>query len=192
MKHIPNILSFIRLLCVPVFILLFFNGYTWAAAGVFVFASATDVLDGWLARRFNWITSLGKVLDPIADKLNQITVLLCITIRAYMTEAPTFPIVLTVFIILLVKEFLMIAGGLLIIRKKKFVVYALWYGKLATVLFFAVTLTLMLAPESFVLSLILCILLVAAILFALVMYYIKVFRKQFTHSTPEKESDSCK
>ena len=189
MKHIPNILSFIRLLCVPAFVLLFFNGYVWAACGVFVFASVTDVLDGWLARRFNWITNLGKVLDPVADKLNQITVLLCITIKAGMTDAPTFPIVLTVFIILLLKEFLMIAGGWLLLRKKKIVVYALWYGKLATVLFFAVTLTLMLAPESFVLSLVLCILLVAAILLALVMYYIKFFRNQFVrHSDPEKEN----
>ena len=193
MKHIPNILSAIRILCVPAFILLFFNGYVWAACGVFVFASGTDVLDGWLARRFNWITELGKVLDPIADKLNQITVLLCITIRAYQTDAPTFPIVLTVFIILILKEFLMIAGGWLLLRKKKIVVYALWYGKLATVLFFAVTLTLMLAPESFLLSLILCILLVAAILLALVMYYFKFFRNQFgPHSRSEKENETCK
>ncbi|MBP5231564.1 MAG: CDP-alcohol phosphatidyltransferase family protein [Clostridia bacterium] len=188
MRHIPNILSFIRLLCVPAFILLFFNDHVWAACGIFVFASATDVLDGWLARRFQWITKLAKLLDPIADKANQITVLVCITIRAKMTGAPTYPVVLTVLIILLVKEFLMIAGGWLLLRKK-IVVYALWYGKLATVLFFAVTLTLMLAPESLPLSLILCILLIAAILFALVMYYIKFFRTQFVRRPdPEKEN----
>ena len=191
MRHIPNILSFIRILCVPAFVLLYFNDYVWAACGVFLFASATDVVDGWLARRFNWITSLGKLLDPIADKLNQITVLLCITIRAYQKGASTFPIVLTVFIILILKEILMIGGGWLMLRKKKVTVYALWYGKLATVLFFAVTMTLMLAPESFVLSLVLCILLIAAILFALIMYYIKFFRPYFRRGQtqePPKET----
>lgn len=179
MKHIPNILSSIRLCCVPLFIYLFFNDMVWWAAAVFVFASATDVLDGWLARRFNWITSVGKFLDPLADKLNQITVLLCITIQAGLRNSPTFAIVLIVLIILVLKEAAMLFGGLYIIKKKKTVAGALWYGKFATVTFFAITLTLMLAPDNFILSLILCILLLAAILFALVMYYIKVFRGQF-------------
>lgn len=76
---VPNILTYIRLLCVPVFIGMMIaycvdksaTEYLWAAFGLFVFASATDIADGYIARRFNLISDIGKVLDPVADKLLQ-------------------------------------------------------------------------------------------------------------------------
>ena len=79
---VPNILTYIRLLCVPVFFALMVmfcidpaadmaKTYVWAAFGVFVFAEVTDVVDGFVARHFNLITDLGKVIDPVADKLCQ-------------------------------------------------------------------------------------------------------------------------
>ncbi len=79
---IPNILTYIRLLCVPVFFVLMVmfcidpsataaKSYVWAAFGVFVFAEVTDVVDGFIARRFNMVSDLGKVIDPVADKLCQ-------------------------------------------------------------------------------------------------------------------------
>lgn len=79
---IPNILTYIRLLCVPVFFvpMVMFcidpsaaaaKSYVWAAFGVFVFAEVTDVVDGFIARRFNMVSDLGKVIDPVADKLCQ-------------------------------------------------------------------------------------------------------------------------
>lgn len=76
---IPNILTYIRLLCVPVFIGVMIayaldktaTAYLWAGFGLFVFASATDIVDGYIARRFNMISDIGKVLDPVADKLLQ-------------------------------------------------------------------------------------------------------------------------
>lgn len=76
---IPNILTYIRLLCVPVFIGVMIaycidktaTAYLWAGFGLFVFASATDIADGYIARRFNLISDIGKVLDPVADKLLQ-------------------------------------------------------------------------------------------------------------------------
>ncbi len=76
---IPNILTYIRLLCVPVFIGMMIaycvdksaTAYLWTAFGLFVFASATDIADGYIARRFNLISDIGKVLDPVADKLLQ-------------------------------------------------------------------------------------------------------------------------
>lgn len=76
---VPNILTYIRLVCVPVFIGMMIaycvdntaTQYLWAAFGLFVFASATDVADGYIARRFNLISDIGKVLDPVADKLLQ-------------------------------------------------------------------------------------------------------------------------
>lgn len=79
---IPNVLTYIRLLCVPVFFVLMVmfcidpsaaaaKSYVWAAFGVFVFAEVTDVVDGFIARRFNMVSDLGKVIDPVADKLCQ-------------------------------------------------------------------------------------------------------------------------
>ena len=79
---IPNILTYVRLLCVPVFFVLMVlfmfdpegesaKAYIWSAAGVFIFAEATDIVDGFVARHFNMITDLGKVIDPVADKLCQ-------------------------------------------------------------------------------------------------------------------------
>ena len=76
---VPNILTYIRLICVPIFIGVMIaycidktaTQYLWAAFGLFVFASATDIADGYIARRFNLISDIGKVLDPVADKLLQ-------------------------------------------------------------------------------------------------------------------------
>ena len=76
---VPNVLTYIRLLCVPVFIGMMIaycvdktaTEYLWAAFGLFVFASATDIADGYIASRFNMISDIGKVLDPVADKLLQ-------------------------------------------------------------------------------------------------------------------------
>lgn len=78
--NLPNILTYIRIALVPVFVVLFFTSspiYTYAL-GVFVLASVTDVVDGYIARKFNLITDIGKVLDPFADKLLKITVLACL------------------------------------------------------------------------------------------------------------------
>ena len=80
MKNIPNILSLIRLLLVPVFVLLFFAEKTFAAAAVFVISGITDVLDGFIARKFGFISNLGKVLDPLADKLTQMSAFVCLYI----------------------------------------------------------------------------------------------------------------
>ncbi len=175
-KQIPNLLCIVRLLCIPAFVLLFQKGYRLAAAGVFCGASATDVLDGYLARRNDWITNVGKLLDPLADKLMQFTVLLCLT----MSLSGVAHIITTIVLVLFtLKETAMIAGALVVLRVKQTAVSSLWYGKLATVVFFGITLTLILCPEQLVLCAVLCALLVCTILFALVMYYIKAFRGKY-------------
>lgn len=175
-KQIPNILSVIRLLCIPVFVLLFNLGNRLAAAGVFCGASLTDVVDGYLARRNNWVTNVGKILDPLADKLMQFTVLLCLTLSF---KGPSHVIACIVLILFTLKELAMLAGAIVVLRVKQNVVVSSWYGKLATVIFFIITITLILDPDNFVLCAILCTLLVCTILFALTMYYVKVFRGQY-------------
>lgn len=175
-KQIPNMLSVIRLLCIPIFVLLFARNYRVAAAGVFCGASLTDVVDGYLARRNNWITNVGKLLDPLADKLMQFTVLLCLTLSF---EGASHIIALFVLVLFTLKELTMLAGAIVVLRVKRNVVASVWYGKLATVIFFVITITLILDPNNFVLCTALCMLLVCTILFALIMYYVKIFRGQY-------------
>lgn len=175
-KQIPNILSVVRLLCIPVFVLLFKHHYRIAAAGVFCGASLTDVIDGYLARRNNWVTNVGKILDPLADKLMQFTVLLCLTLSF---EGASHVIACIVLVLFTLKELTMLAGAIVVLRVKRNVVASVWYGKLATVIFFIITITLILDPNNFALCAILCTLLVCTILFALIMYYVKIFRGQY-------------
>ena len=123
MRHIPNILSGLRLVMVVVFILFFVRAqYLWAMA-TYLLAFVTDILDGYLARRNNWVSDVGKVLDPLADKLMLMTALVCFWTVGWL------PAILVIVVV--VKELIMIIGGA-IFYKHNIVVYADWYGKLAT------------------------------------------------------------
>ena len=113
MKHIPNILSSLRIVLVGVFAWLFLSAFPdhmtryWWAIGVYVLAFLTDVLDGFLARTFNWITPVGKLLDPFADKLMVVTALVVILIEKGR-QGDMFGIYLALVILIAVKE--MLAG----------------------------------------------------------------------------------
>lgn len=109
---------------IPVAAYMFYLEAFSAAAIVFFAACFTDVLDGYIARRFDMITDVGKLLDPLADKGMQLTVLISLAICERMPFVAVF--------VILAKEFLMFLGGLFLYRKK-IVVAANWYGKLATV-----------------------------------------------------------
>ena len=147
MKHIPNILSSLRIAMVGVFAWLFLTAkiphptnYLWAL-GVFVLAFVTDVLDGFLARTFNWVTPIGKLLDPLADKLMSITALIVILIGKW--NGSLFWIYFALVILVGVKEILMVVGGMIMLKQRK-VAYSDWYGKTATGLFaFGTVLTLL-------------------------------------------------
>ena len=135
MRHIPNVLSAIRLILVGVFIFLFARAKYLACLIVFLTAFFTDLLDGYLARRNNWISDLGKVLDPLADKLMVIAALSCFYSAGWLPP--------WILLAVLIKEGIMIIGGLLLFRKEV-VVYADWYGKFAAGFFNAgVALTLL-------------------------------------------------
>lgn len=151
MKYIPNILSAFRIVLVGVFAWLFLTSKIahpqnyWWALGVYVLAFLTDVLDGFLARTFNWITPVGKLLDPLADKLMAVTALVVILI-AKARAGEDYGIYLALFVLVAVKEGLMLAGGLFMLRRRK-VAYSDWYGKTATGLFaFGIVLTLLSFP----------------------------------------------
>ena len=128
---IPNLLSLFRLLLIPLLIWLYlFRGdNTWAIA-VLALSALTDIVDGFIARRFNMISDLGKILDPIADKLTQAAVLLMIALR--------FVPVRFLLGFLVVKELTLGIVGLLVVRRTGVVTGAHWHGKLCTVVIFAV------------------------------------------------------
>ena len=128
LKYIPNILSVIRILLVFVFVGLFFTDHIYAALIVFLTAGATDVIDGYLARRNNWVTDIGKILDPFADKLMQCTVLVCLCIKQIVPIWFVIPF--------FAKEIFTLLIGAIVIKRRSVKVVSKWYGKLTVCLFY--------------------------------------------------------
>lgn len=139
--NVPNTLSLIRLLMVPVFAIVFFHdptpGYWWAA-GLYVLVSATDLLDGYIARSRGQITKLGRVLDPLADKLMSACVLICIAIEELV---PWWAVA-----VFLAKELLMGIGALVEYKHIDDVAPSGFFGKFAMVFFFVTCLIIMTIP----------------------------------------------
>lgn len=122
-KRIPNLLTTVRLLLVPVFIVMFFRDHITAAA-IFVIACLTDIVDGYIARHFDAQSKFGAVFDPLADKLMQISAIVCLYI------ADLFPV--WALVILVCKECLLILGGANLLHHGV-VVPANKFGKVSTV-----------------------------------------------------------
>ncbi len=136
LKHIPNILTVIRILLIPVIVVFIFIGNYILAFVFFTISGITDIVDGFIARKFNLISNFGKLMDPLADKLTQIATLASLV----------FTNIIPVWILLIVflKEFIMICGASFLYGKDV-VVYSKWYGKLATVLLYiAIVISLLL------------------------------------------------
>ena len=126
-KHIPNILTKLRFLFIPIILYFIFTGNYILGIVFFTISGITDVLDGFIARKFNFISNFGKLIDPLADKLTQISVL------ASLVTVDIIPFWILVIVIL--KELLMVVGASFLYGKDV-VVYSKWFGKLATVLFY--------------------------------------------------------
>lgn len=125
---VPNALSVFRILLIPPFIF-YFLAESWRMAGVVLIASGlSDLVDGYIARKFNQITELGKMLDPLADKLTQAAVAVCMAISE--------PVLLPFLAVFIVKESVMIVAACVLIKKKKRPSAAKWYGKVATTMFY--------------------------------------------------------
>ncbi len=123
---LPNMLSFFRLLLIPLIVFLYDRGQYWGAFGVLVLSGATDVIDGWIARTFHLVSDFGKAIDPVADKLTQIAVLLCLMPMKYWWVVG----------ILLFKEITIGILTLIALRRTHKVYSAGWYGKLCTVVIY--------------------------------------------------------
>lgn len=130
---VPNVLSLFRIALIPVIVWLYAISGNMVWSGVVLIVSGlTDIADGWIARHYNMVSEVGKALDPIADKLTQGAVLLCMIFR--------FPLLVFPFIMLLAKEAFVGFTGLLLIQKSGAVYGAEWHGKAATCLIYAVLL----------------------------------------------------
>lgn len=164
---IPNILTTVRLVIIPFFAyFMLFKENFWLSAGLFLFSGITDVVDGWIARKFNMITDVGSVYDPLVDKLMQITAVVCMAIKGIV------PFWVICFVA--VKEISMIIVGL-VLYVKKIVVHSNWYGKAATVFFYAVIFVLIVFPEiNYAAKMVLLTLLIAVMVFAAIGYLVKI------------------
>lgn len=138
MKHIPNILSGLRIVMIPFFIWQMLAGNTLAAGLILVASGLTDTLDGNLARRFGWVSDLGKVLDPVADKLTQTAVSLCLMIR--------IPQLWFFFAIMIIKDLIMLVLGGYLTKGGVKLEGARWFGKVSTVVFYTVMILIVLIP----------------------------------------------
>lgn len=140
--NIPNLLTIARLGMVPLFVFCFVKGCegtlaggVYYAAGLFVLAALTDILDGYIARKYNQITDFGKLADPLADKMMQIAAIACLAVYDRIAA--------WIFYVFLAKEVLMICGASRLLKRFKFVVYSQWSGKIATVILFVCIVAIM-------------------------------------------------
>ena len=169
--NISNFLTLIRFLLIPIFIETFYMGSNYILPfSIFILAGITDVLDGFFARKYNLITKWGKLLDPLADKVLQISVLFV------LTDKKIIPLWI-IIIVIIIEFFLIIGSG--IIYKNKIIVQAKWHGKFSTVLFYTSIILIMFVDNHlgmYAISLAVVTALYSALRYT--MDYLKVMRKQ--------------
>lgn len=134
---IPNLISVFRILLIPIIIWLYLGlkNYTLAFV-VIVVSGLSDIVDGKIARKFNMISDFGKFLDPVADKLTQGTLILCLISR--------YKLMIPLIILFVLKEAVMLVSGYILFKRTGIVAQAKWYGKLTTVVLYFVMIVLIL------------------------------------------------
>lgn len=176
-KHVPNILSLCRILLIPVIVVsIYLENYILALI-IFTISSLTDIIDGYIARNFDAITNVGKLLDPLSDKLTQLSLIASLVWAKVISG--------WILTILLVKELIMIAGASFLYGKNV-VVYSKWYGKLSTVLIYVSIVSSLLCKQFNVssgifinISYSLYVIALAFTIFALIMYCKTLYNKGF-------------
>lgn len=140
---IPNLLSVFRLALIPVYISIYVKAKTSAdyylAAAILAVSCLTDLIDGKIARHFNMISTLGKILDPLADKLTQFTLIVCLTMK--------YPVLKFLIGLFVLKESFQLIAGCLNLRKGKMLKGALLTGKICTTVLFISLILLVMLPE---------------------------------------------
>lgn len=139
---VPNMLSLFRLVLIPVYVIIYLNakdtGDYYLAAAILAVSCLTDMIDGKIARHFNVISTVGKVLDPLADKATQFTLIICLTVKH-----PVLWILIGIFV---VKESFQLVAGSLALRKGKILKGALLSGKVCTTILFISLILMVMLP----------------------------------------------
>ena len=139
---IPNLLSLFRLALIPVYVVIYLNarepGQYVTAGAILAVSCLTDMVDGKIARRFGMISTVGKVLDPVADKATQFTLTLCLSMN--------YPVLRPVLILFVIKEGFQLIVGIIHFRKGKMLPGALMAGKICTTVLFVSLIALVLFP----------------------------------------------
>lgn len=133
---IPNILSVVRIAMIPFILWTYCIGEIYVCAGLICASALTDVVDGFIARRFNMVSPIGKALDPIADKLTLCSILIILCIGNLT--------ILPLLLIFVLKEFLMGIQSLMVIKHTGTTYSARWYGKLSTLVLYSTLLVFIL------------------------------------------------
>ena len=140
---IPNLLSLFRLLLIPVYMTIYLNATETrdyiSAAVILAISCLTDLVDGKIARKFNMTSTVGQVLDPIADKVTQFTLILCLSIK--------FPVLLHLVVLFIIKESFQFFAGLITYRKGRMLTGALITGKICTTVLFTSLIIMILLPD---------------------------------------------
>ena len=135
---IPNLLSMVRILLIPIFIVLFVKGYRFSALVVLALSGLTDLFDGKIARRYNQISALGKLLDPIADKLTQLSIAIILFWQFNTSGVNSLKLFSYVFLAFLGKELIMLLAGAIMLACGLRPCAAEVFGKVATFAFYMV------------------------------------------------------
>ncbi|GAB3790875.1 CDP-alcohol phosphatidyltransferase family protein [Virgibacillus kimchii] len=172
---IPNILSYIRIMLIPFFAYYYITavepGDYYIAALIILVSGLSDLLDGLIARRFNQVTELGKLLDPLADKLTQMAIIICLLFQ--------YEYIWIIIVLFVVKELFMGMNGLVLLRKGKRLDGSMWFGKASTAVFYAATFLLIVFPEMNETVAMLLMTVTGAFLLISFVLYIPVFVKMY-------------
>lgn len=180
---IPNILCYVRFLLIPVFVFLYIKAeepkeYLQAAAVVFI-SGLTDFLDGFIARTFDMVTELGKLVDPMADKLTQVSLIFVLVVKIKW-------MFLLLILFVLIQMFMLVAG-LVMLKKGKRLNGSKWFGKVSTTVFYAVMLALIAVPTMDTNISNLLMLVCSAFLMLSFLLYAKEYLKMYREFKPIKE-----
>lgn len=140
---IPNLLSLFRLVLIPIYVAIYLNGKSSAdyylAAGILAVSCLTDLIDGKIARHFNMISSLGKILDPLADKATQFTLIICLSVK--------YNVLWYLVCLFVLKESFQLIAGAINLRKGKMLKGALISGKVCTTILFISLIVMVMLPN---------------------------------------------
>lgn len=140
---IPNMLSIFRLALIPLYISIYLNAKDSAdyylASAILAVSCLTDLIDGQIARRFHMISTVGKVLDPFADKITQFTLVLCLAVR--------HKVLWGIVILLIIKELFQLIAGIIVFKRGQMLKGAQFTGKICTTVLFVSLILMVMLPE---------------------------------------------